>query len=429
MLRPYLGEFLLVPYPLELSIIEPCDYACRYCFAILNDRTRESFKGKSPQANKIKDILTLIKNSRTRSGLDAKLLNWRYPILLSNRTDPFGRKNRFSTLTLLEVFAGLGIPVAFQTKGMIKHDEDFERTMDLVKPSHWYISISFTDDKDRARVEPGAPPLEYRWEFIKELKKRGHVVSVGWNPFVPEWFGGLEGGYKFIEKMVEHGVDAVALQMLHLSATNHDQMTEREIQDLSNGDEVWMEMVARRKSRPTAWIPVYRELMKASYDAGLGVIGNWFGWGHPLWESTHALYDRTFPTLADFAWHCKQTKQLGDPITFAEFRDWFSNWPVPTIVGNTGHAITMASWRLPPKIAASEGKKKFNEKMSYQKMLWYGWRWQDKIPEFSPAGMPCFCPLVDREENLILCDDNLPVLAWAPAETHPLDYYGSWVQE
>ena len=427
-LRSYLGELFLVPYPLELSLIEPCDIGCVYCFANLGDRASEfktstktidSAKGRAK--NGLKDILNAFINSDKRTSLEARLFNDRYPVLMSNRTDPFGRKNRLAAIAVLELFKEMGVPTAFQTKGFVKHEQDFDRVMGLIEPSHWYISITFLEDNDRVKeVEPGSMPIAYRWELVKELKRRGHVVSIGWNPWVPEWFGGLEGGYKFIQKMVDAGVDACAIQPLHLH--QHWIMTDQEKQALHGGDMVWWDNIAGKKKPPAHWMPIFYELNKAAYDAGIPQIGHHFGWGHDLWGSTHKLYKKTYPTIADFAWHCKQTKQWGDRVTFREWYNWVMSWDVPQGNYGLGSGLALKSWRMVPRISEWMGWKNFHTKLSWETFLKISWAWQDKIQSYSPAAMPSFCPVVDKNQNLVLDDENLPILAWAPAPDHPMDY-------
>ncbi|MGA1024460.1 MAG: hypothetical protein ACO3S8_07250 [Aquiluna sp.] len=430
MLKPYLGELLLVPYPLELSLVEPCDYGCRYCFAILGDRARRNYKGGKKEANGLRDTVQFLSTAHKRRSLEAHLFNHRYPVLMSNRTDPFGRKNRAATISLLELFQDMEVPVAFQTKGFIQHEQDFERVMAMVKPSHWYISISFLNDSDRARVEPGAPPIEYRWELAAELIRRGHVVSIGWNPFVPEWVeldgDPYKGAEVHIQRMIDAGVKVCAIQPLHLHSSNKNQMTERELQDLSNGDMNWLNSFAGKKSIPAHWDALYRHVSLRLYQEGISSILFDSGWEQPTWDATHALYPKTLPTIADFRNHCARTKKIGDPVTFDEWWQWLKAWPLPDITAGLGHAIRIQSWTLCDKITKQEGWAKWKTNMDYKTLFRIAWQWQDRLGGLTPIGCSAFCYAVDGSGNLVADDNMLPVLAYAPAPDHPLDYYGSW---
>lgn len=419
-LRAYYGELLLVPYPLELSIIEPCDYACSYCFAILGDRARHFSKtdaqkenAKAREANGINSTIKLLSNSWRRKTLDAKLFNASYPVLISNRTDPFGRKNRKPTIALLELFNEMEKPVAFQTKGFIKHDEDFETVMELIKPSHWYISISFNDDNIRKRVEPGSTPIEYRWELAKELKRRGHVVSIGWNPFCPDWFGWRKGGELMIEKMIEAGVDACAIQPLHVNY--HWIMTEKEKQLFHGGDMDFWNKVAGKKTPPSEWTELFEDMHNLAYESGINMIGHHYGAPQDTWGSTHALYPRSYPTIADFAWHCHLNKLPGESVTFDEWYDWIKSWGVIDGQYPLGSAISLKTWRLCRKITNSMGWDKFQTKMNWRSFLETSWLWMDKLSFFTPLSHNAFCLMRDNG-NLVIDSNGLPVLAYAPIE-------------
>lgn len=113
----------------------------------------------------------------------------RYPVRLSNRSDPFSRSNQADTAQVLAALNANNIPVFFQTKGGIGAIEAAEKQTRSV----WYVSISFWDDAKRAEMEPGAPTIRERVELIQRLRSLGHEVLVGINPLVPAWLG---DGYK-----------------------------------------------------------------------------------------------------------------------------------------------------------------------------------------------------------------------------------------
>ena len=427
-LRTYYGELLLVPYPLELSLLEPCDYACSYCFAILGDRARhfnksdvQKEKARSREVNSIQETLSLVVNAHKRKTLEARLFNDGYPVLMSNRTDPFGRKNRNASIALIEIFQEINKPIAFQTKGFIQHDKDFERVMAAISPSHWYISISFHSDDLRKRIEPGATPIEYRWELVKELKRRGHVVSIGLNPFVPEWLGEKQGIDLFIQKMVDAQVDACCIQPLHL---NHAWiMTDREKDNLHGGDMAWWDKVSGKRRPPDDWREAFGDAHLDCYNAGIPMIGHHFGWKQDLWGSTHALYPKTFPTIADFALHCFNTKQPGDMVTFEEWYEWVISWGVPNDkVYPWGQSIALKSWRTCKKITEHYGWEKFKNNLRWREFLRICWTWQGKLDFFTPAANPAFPLVVDTDNKIVLDNDGVPLLCFQPPNEHPLQY-------
>jgi len=117
----------------------------------LGDRGRRDYKGGKKEANGLRDTVQFLSTAHKRRSLEAHLFNHRYPVLMSNRTDPLGRKNRAATISLLQLFPDMEVPVAFQTKVFTQHEQDFERVMALVQHSHRHISLSFMSVADRAR--------------------------------------------------------------------------------------------------------------------------------------------------------------------------------------------------------------------------------------------------------------------------------------
>lgn len=112
----YYGEFLTSPCPLELSF-NFCSHKCLYCFANLGKPGRFADVGRT---------LRLLQECDNRTTLEASLLRQRYPVVVSNRVDPFAASNHRQSLPVLRVMAGLGIPVAIQTRGGTGVDEALE---------------------------------------------------------------------------------------------------------------------------------------------------------------------------------------------------------------------------------------------------------------------------------------------------------------
>jgi len=103
----FFGEFLISPIPLELSL-NYCSHVCAYCFANLNDRGRQADIGA---------VMRFFNELPSRTSLQSHLVREGYPILFSNRVDPFATSNVKLSLPLLEIMRTLDIPVAIQTKG------------------------------------------------------------------------------------------------------------------------------------------------------------------------------------------------------------------------------------------------------------------------------------------------------------------------
>ena len=424
-LVPYFGEFLLVPWALELSLIEPCDYACSYCFAILGDRGRKHYgRSTGAHASGVKQALSLLQNAHKRKTLEAHLINNKYPVLMSNRTDPFGRKNRVQSLALIEIMREMGIPMAFQTKGFIRPDLDFDRAMELIEPSWWYITISQDDDGLRKRIEPGATAIEYRYELMQELTRRGHKVCLGWNPWVPEWVTDHE---KFLERAWDAGARQIAFQMLHLNDSNVRQMTEREKQSLHGGDLRWWEAIQSKKKSPPCWDEPYRRAHEIAAQIGFKFITHDPQQTCDPWEDVTPLYSNRLPTIQEFAAHCHKTLDHG---TLVFFEDWL-NWclpRLPDIAKGLGHIIRIKSWCITKHIVESEGWHKWKTDMSYETLLRICWQYMDRLTTLTPLINCAFSPAWYQDETAIIDDNGLPVLAFSPSH-NPLSQYEAFFYE
>lgn len=148
MIQPFYGEFLVQPFPLDLAL-NYCSHKCAYCFANLNKPGRKA---------DLHGIVRQIDRMHDHENLTARLLREGYPVVMSNKVDPFAASNYKLTLPLLKLFKAKGIPVAFQTKG----GKGIEDALKLVAPSYWYVSIAFQDDAIRRKIEPGAPSIDER---------------------------------------------------------------------------------------------------------------------------------------------------------------------------------------------------------------------------------------------------------------------------
>ena len=424
-LKPYYGELFLLPWAMELSIIEPCDYACSYCFAILGDRGRKHYKGNNIHTGGVKQAVNLLQNAHKRKTLEAFYLNNKYPVVMSNRTDPFGRKNRVQSIALIELFREMDIPIAFQTKGFIKHDLDFERVMALIPPSYFYVSIGFDNDELRQRVEPGATAIDYRFEMIRELTNRGHKVCVGVNPFVPEWISDTE---KFIQRINDSGAEQILFQCLHMNASNVRQMTEKEKQRLHGGDLDWWKKVAGKKSIPTDWGDPFMDSQQMALEMGLKHASFSPYQSENPWECIESLYPTRLPTTQEFVYHCTQTKQTGDIVTF---EDW-SNWCLarfPEVRNGIGRMVTVHSWGVTKKIAEQEGWESYPTHMSFKTLLRIAWKNMEDLTWLTPLTNGAIVPAVDKQMRQLFDSKGMALLAFAPPPEHCMQKYEGWIVE
>lgn len=401
-LSPYFGEFLASPIPLELSLVEPCDYGCQYCFAVLNDRYWASKKDKSVAATNLKSVMNLLADFRNRTTLEARLLQHGSPILISNRTDPFGRANRAAALPVLRVLREMEIPVAIQTKGFTKPD-DFEEVMEILDyPTAWYISIASLSEEYRAKVEPGAPSIQHRLDLISKLREQGHEVVVGINPCVPEWNDKPE---QLCREISDRGAWGVWVEALHLSRDQRNQLTEREKTNLT-------EEIIIRSGQRGGIHPIDDEhceiTKKIAVDMGLQPFSIGQAIPSRFFDVYHACYEKTFPTQQDFLNACCETLEEGDLILFEDWLGFMSPY-LPEGVMGVGHYLGATSRKF---VTSQKGK--WSNYMSYPDLLKMIWA-NDTI-SFSPVNHDCFsyATAKDGNESVTLTDDDgLPILIFS----------------
>ena len=326
MITLYTGELLISPIPLEMTL-HRCNYGCAYCFATLN------FRHSGYTRANVTGIQNLLATYHARDTLVAKLLRQGYPILLSNRTDPFASANSKLILPLLETLTAQGIHVAFQTRGGTLVND----ALDIVAPSCWYISIT-SDQPDRTRqIEPAAPPLTEKLKMIDALIARGHCVTVGINPYVPEWWADAPA---FLRELKARGVHGIWTELLHLHYRQRNLMTDRERAALTEETIA----LAMKRQPPKEWIDGIARLRDDAQAAGLEIFSGGQGNRSDFFTPYKTYYRKTFPVMQEFLNHCLDAQRdPHDLIDFEEFWQWAAPYlPTGKHVGMSKYIGTVA---------------------------------------------------------------------------------------
>jgi hypothetical protein len=204
-IRAYAGEFLTSPAGLELSM-NWCGHACTYCFANLFTPDRRA---------DIRGIVGLLSEHQRRKSREARLLQARVPLLVSNHVDPLAGTNAVQFEPIWELCVELGIPLTWQTRGAHRPQQRIqERIIRETPRAVWYVSIPMLDDDVRRRVEPQAPSIGSRLELVDQLIEAGHVVTVGVNPLTAEWMPRFE---PLLDMLEAKGVWGVWIQVPYFS--------------------------------------------------------------------------------------------------------------------------------------------------------------------------------------------------------------------
>lgn len=399
-LTPFWGGLLLNSCaPLEISL-NWCTHNCAYCFANLNDPDR---------ASDVQSAIRSIKQRHERDTYEAFLLREGYPVVLSNKVDPFAVSNEDAALELIKVMSEEGIPFTLQTKGGRKIDEALAIIGD--KPIVWYISLATLDEDVLKKVEPGAPSAAQRLLLIEKIINRGHKVCVGINPVVPEW---ISIPSALTDKLSDLGVSGVWVQPMHLSKNQLGRMPERGQTAL--GEKVVADARKSRTKLSPDVIEALKQTREAAIASGLEVYDSGQHQRSDYFKPYEELYPKRFPLMQEFTNHCHDTKQAGDWIYFAEFLDFF------------GDRLPLGEWRLREHLAAIVFRAALNglfipQRMDYETLLCY--IWEHKQTGISPVNCGAFAWAAEweKQENgkhgwTQLVDDlNLPILVFQPEGT------------
>jgi DNA repair photolyase len=306
MLQLYEGNLLIGHAPMEMSL-NYCSHVCAYCFANIGHRDRKTA---------LNSALNLIRECDQRETFIAWLLRNQYPVLLSNRVDPFALSNYRETIPIAAELTGRGIPIAWQTKGGKGIDDVLKF---LPAPQVWYITLTTLDDATARRVEQAAPLPGERLALIEKLKAHGHRVVVGLNPLVPEW---CPDPVKLMQEVQRRGAEGVWLEMLHLSKRQVKQMKPNEIKALG-GIEA-LNHISHKRHVPEQ-LSFYMLAYQAAEELGLHPYGMSGFRPGKFTDIFHEVYPRCFPVLQDFANHLVATGGDGlQPVSFQQCADFFA---------------------------------------------------------------------------------------------------------
>jgi DNA repair photolyase len=401
-ITPYVGEFLISPIPLEMSG-NWCSHACSYCFANLNKPGRW-FDLPVTQ----KRIVNAVTNPKS---LTERLLADGYPVLCSNRVDPFATSNHKQMLPVIRTMVDCRIPVSIQTRGGIGAEEG----LSIVDRGLWYVSICQTDDAKRKEIEPGAPTIESRFELISKAAKQGINVVVGMNPLVPNWIPDIRS---FMRRIAEAGARGIWIGWLHF---NHDQianMTPRSQQVL--GDVL---QVARKRNPDGETTAAIEEAVECAkrHDLKFYVSGGYPEYGG-LWDLYRESYDKTFPVHEDWLLSCQKMsrEQLDDaPISFEEYWEFMSQ-RLPK------HGARECREYLRIRRAARTGQ--FREAANYHEVMRA--IWSDSLFKQCPVNHDGFAWLgehvADNEWIQLTDEDSLPLLTYGHPQSDDQRFVSDW---
>lgn len=398
-LTVFYGEFLVLPAPLELSG-NWCSHSCSYCFANLAVPNRRlDFKG----------VMALLTNHHKRKGLAAKLLQLKYPTLISNHIDPFSKTNAKPMVDIMRYMTDLDLPIYFQTKG--GEEQAITEALEFIKPSVFYVSITHQDDESRKLIEPNAPSMEHRYELIREVVSRGHRVVCGINPLHPEWMPEPE---VVLSKLKDLGVEGVWIELLHLSNRHTSNMKDWQKKRLGEHNI----KVARRRYIDDGHQSHYLRAKQSAEELGLHTCRIGQPGYSEFYQVYHETYERTFPVMQDFINHCiVEGKQV---VTWEDWLGFFGD-RLPK-VGTTNQHIDYIRQGSHLELTKHFGNLTRKTKFNYSSLLHTAFKHPQfrKMP-FSPWAVPSFAPVTMEGDQVYKTKDG--GVSFDSSEGDPLFFF------
>jgi len=301
------GLFLWHPYPITFEG-NTCSHQCAYCYA--NARCNNRASG-------IKQAVKILKGDSNSKSLENLLYKSGYPIVMSNRTDPFSENNYTETRVLAQIVAEKENGVYVQTK--LGREEYVDEFLDIIANKRnvmFYISVSTQNDDVAKIVEPGAPPPSERKRIAKKIAKKGYQVTIAFNPLVEEWASRED----VLRECVEYkaaGINHFFFQKLHLSKGDISGMPENAITALKESG-IDMGKYTGKASRDRKLFVQYTAELAMLNGHHVMLDGMPFRTGY--YDSVPEIYNgKYFPTHYHFAnWAC-ENKKPGEVITREEY--------------------------------------------------------------------------------------------------------------
>ena len=145
----------------------------------------------NPEQIKVADIKRVEKafeNAFSGKGWSpiSNALRHKLPVRIGGLTDCFqiAEKETGTTLKLLKLLNRYDYPFMIVTKGEMVAEPEYLEEIAKGK-SYVQVTIISTDDKTLNKIEPGAPPVDKRFEAIGKLSKAGVFVCGRLSPVIP----------------------------------------------------------------------------------------------------------------------------------------------------------------------------------------------------------------------------------------------------
>lgn len=184
-----------------------CSFGCAYCYAAFLPQNRRPPEEWGRWVTAKKNAAELARKQARKVAGQA--------VYMSSVTDPYQPVERGLMLTrgILEAMLPHQPRLTVQTRGpLVVRDIDVLKHFRSLR-----VNVSIPTDSERVRMqfEPKAPPLEKRWDAIRQLKDAGIAVGVCVTPTLP-----VEDLAGFAKRVADFAPDVLVCQDFHDSGGN-----------------------------------------------------------------------------------------------------------------------------------------------------------------------------------------------------------------
>jgi len=281
MLEVFLGGYMFHPAALDYSG-DTCQNNCAYCFANINKEFR---------TGNLQGAINAFYKSEPKTYRDM-LLSMGYPILVSNRSDPFTVKNQRDSIALFTHLAERKGGVFIQTKTGPGMDECLDLMGDR-RDVVVYITVTTIKDDIAKIVEPNAPPPSARLATAKRLHKAGYLVLIAVNPCSEAWMprDDLETLCKALKK---EGMNHVCIEMLDIKRKRLSLLGEKRVKRMGAA-------IGMLGDRNRLYV---RECTEYLVYQGFDVAKKGMPFKTELFVHMKDRLGTTMPVMQDFVNHC-----------------------------------------------------------------------------------------------------------------------------
>jgi len=179
-----------------------CTFGCTYCYAAYLPQNRRPVEDWGKWLTAKRNAVALAEKQARKVAAQA--------VYLSSVTDPYQPAERSLHLTrgILEALVEHRPRLTVQTRGpLVVRDIDVLRQFRSLRVN---ISLPTDSERVRQRFEPKAPPLEKRWDALRELRDAGIPVGICITPTLP-----IEDVDGFAHRLADFAPDVLVCQDFH----------------------------------------------------------------------------------------------------------------------------------------------------------------------------------------------------------------------